>query len=92
LRLTDLLALFHLEPPISDAIADGWSKLVETVLPTIGGTKHTEANIAFHFGAIYVLQIAQQMIAHRSGEELALVNMLDSELDDFMKSHSIAIQ
>jgi hypothetical protein len=82
-----------LEPPISYAISDGWSKFAETVLPTIGGTKHAEAHVAFHFGAIYVLQIAQQMIARRSGEELSLaMNMLDSELDDFMKSHAIAIQ
>ena len=44
-------------------LADGWSKFAETVLPTIGGTNHAEAHVAFHFDAMYVLQIAQQVIA-----------------------------
>jgi hypothetical protein len=40
-----------------------------------------------------VLQIAQQVFAHRSGEEAApALGMLDAELDEFMKSHAIAIQ
>jgi hypothetical protein len=82
-----------LDPPISHAIADGWSNFTETVLPTIGGTDRAQAHIAFHFGAMYVLQIAQQVIAERSGEEASLaLNMLDAELDEFMKSHAITIQ
>jgi hypothetical protein len=63
------------------------------VLPTIGGTNHAQAHVAFHFGAMYVLQIAQQVIADRSGEEVSLaLDMLVAELDQFMKSHAIAIQ
>jgi hypothetical protein len=31
-----------------------------------------QAHIAFHFGAMYVLQIAQQVIAERSGEAVSL--------------------
>jgi hypothetical protein len=74
-------------------LADGWSKFAETVLPTIGGTNHAEAHVAFHFDAMYVLQIAQQVIADRSGEEVSLaLDMLDAELDQFMKSYAIAIQ
>ena len=40
------------DPPISHAIADGWANFAETVLPTIGGNKHAQAQIAFHFGAM----------------------------------------
>jgi hypothetical protein len=82
-----------LEPPISHAIADGWASFPETVLPSIGGDEHAEAHIAFHFGALYVLQIAQQIIAERSGEEVSLaLGMLDGELDQFMRFHAVAIQ
>jgi hypothetical protein len=38
------------------------------VLPGVGGDKDAGAHIAFHFGAMYVLQIAQQMLALRSGK------------------------
>jgi hypothetical protein len=53
-------------PPSSHAIADGWASFAGTVLPSIGGNEHAQAQIAFHFGALYVLQIAQQVIAGRS--------------------------
>ena len=52
--------IIDLDPPISHAIADGWSSFVETILPTIGGTEHAQPHIVFHIGAMYVLQIAQQ--------------------------------
>jgi hypothetical protein len=82
-----------LDPPPSHAIADGWADFAATILPAIGGSAHAEAHIAFHFGAMYVLQIAQQMLALRSGEEVALaLGMLDAELDQFMKAHAVAIQ
>jgi hypothetical protein len=42
------------------------------VLPSVGGNEHAQAHIAFHFGAMYVLQIAQQVIAERSGEAVSL--------------------
>jgi hypothetical protein len=35
------------DPPISDAIADGWANFSETLLPTVGGTDRAQANIAF---------------------------------------------
>jgi hypothetical protein len=42
---------------------------------------------------MYVLQIAQQIIAERSGEEVSLaLGMLDAELDQFMRSHAVAMQ
>ena len=82
-----------LDPPISHAIAAGWADFAQTILPTIGGTNHAQAQIAFHFGAMYVLQIAQQVITERSGEETSLaLNMLDAELEQFMKSPAVAIQ
>jgi hypothetical protein len=81
------------DPPVSHAIADGWANFVETVLPSLGGDEHAEAHIAFHFGAMYVLQIAQQVIVDRSGEEVSLVlGMVDAELAQFIKAHAIAIQ
>jgi hypothetical protein len=81
------------DPPISHAIADGWANFVKTVLPSIGGNELAQAHIAFHFGAMYVLQIAQEVIADRSGDEVSLaLGMLDAELEQFMKSHAIAIQ
>jgi hypothetical protein len=68
-----------LDPPITHAIADGWANFAETVLPTIGGAARAEAHIAFHFGALYVLQIVEQIIEHRSGDELSLaLEMLDA--------------
>jgi hypothetical protein len=42
---------------------------------------------------MYVLQIAQQVIADRSGNEVSLaLGMLDAELDQFMKSHAVVVQ
>jgi hypothetical protein len=83
----------RLLPADNLAVIDGWADFAQTILPTIGGTNHAQAQIAFHFGAMYVLQIAQQVIAERSGEEASLaLNMLDAELDEFMKSHAITIQ
>jgi hypothetical protein len=79
------------EEPCS--IADGWADFAETVLPSIGGAKHAQAHIAFHFGAMYVLQIVEQVVAHKSAEAAALaLGMLDAELDQFMKAHAIVIQ
>jgi hypothetical protein len=43
---------FDDDPPISHSIADGCSSFVETMLPSIGGTNHAQAHIAFHFGAL----------------------------------------
>ena len=75
------------------AVIDGWADFAQTILPTIGGSSDAQAHIAFHFGAMYVLQIAQQMIADRSGEEVSLaLDMLDAELDQFMKAHAVAVQ
>jgi hypothetical protein len=61
-----------LNPPISRAIADGWADFAATVLPAIGGDTHAEADIAFHFSAIYVLQILEQVVEHGSAESVAL--------------------
>jgi hypothetical protein len=82
-----------LDPPISHAIANGWADFAQTILPGVGGSAHAEAHIAFHFGAMYVLQIALHILAERSGEEAALtLGMLDRELNEFMKAHAVAIQ
>jgi hypothetical protein len=55
-----------LEPTLSHAIADGWAEFTERVLPAIQDAEHAEARVAFYFGALYVLQLAQQVIADRS--------------------------
>jgi hypothetical protein len=79
--------------PISHAMADGWANFAETILPSIGGDEHAQAHIAFHVGAMYVLEIAQQVIARWSGEEASLaLGMVEAELDAFMKAHAIVIQ
>jgi hypothetical protein len=79
--------------PISHALADGWANFAETILPSIGGDEHAQAHIAFHVGAMYVLEIAQQVIARWSGEEASLaLGMVEAELDAFMKAHAIVIQ
>jgi len=44
-------------PPTTHAIAEGWAKFAETVLPGVGGGAHSEAHVAFHFGAMYALQL-----------------------------------
>jgi hypothetical protein len=81
------------DPPISHAITDGWADFAETILPSIGGTEHAQAHVAFHFGALYVLQIVEQVVAQRSVEEATLaLGMLDAELDEFMKSHALLTQ
>jgi len=80
-------------PPVSHAVADGWANFAETVLPSISGVEHAQAHIAFHFGALYVLQIVEQAVAHESAEAAALaLSTLGAELDEFMKAHAIAIQ
>ena len=82
-----------LDLPVSNAITAGWTDFAQTILPAIGGSTHAEAHIAFHFGAMYVLEIAKQVIAHTSGEEVLLaLGMLDAELDIFMKSHAVSVQ
>jgi hypothetical protein len=74
-----------IDPPISHAIADGWADFAETVLPSVGGNEHAEARVAFHFGAMYVLQLARGVIEARSGDEVSLaLGMLDAELEQFM--------
>jgi hypothetical protein len=62
-------------------------------LPGIGGSAHAEAHIAFHFGAMYVLQIVEQIVAERSAEGAALaLGMLDAEIEEFMQAHEVAVQ
>ena len=81
------------DPPISHAITDGWEEFAERVLPAIRGTEHAEAHVAFYFGAMYVLQLTQQVIADRSSDELSVaLDMLNVEVDQFVKSHAIVIQ
>jgi hypothetical protein len=47
----------------------------------------------FHVGAMYVLEIAQQVIAQWSGDEASLaLGMVEAELEQFVKSHAIVIQ
>ena len=42
---------------------------------------------------MYVLQLAQQVIADRSSDALSVaLDMLDAELDEFIKSHAIVVQ
>jgi hypothetical protein len=77
-----------LDPPTSHAIADDWNNFAETVLPSVGGYAHAEAHIAFHFGAMYALQILEQAVEHGSAEAAALaLSMLTAELEEFMKTH-----
>jgi hypothetical protein len=60
---------------------------------SIGGDKHAEAHIAFHFGAMNVLQILQQVVEHGSAEAAALaLSALTAELEEFMKAHAVAVQ
>jgi hypothetical protein len=56
------------DPPISHAIANGWAEFAATVLPAIDGTERGKANVAFHFGAMYVLQILKHVVARESAE------------------------
>jgi hypothetical protein len=80
-------------PPTGHAIADGWAEFAERVLPSIVGTQHAEAQVAFHIGAMYVLQLTQQVIVERSSEAVSLaLEMLEAEFEQFVKSHAIVIQ
>jgi hypothetical protein len=82
-----------LDPPISHAIADGWADFAATILPRIGGDAHAEAHVAFHFGAMYVLQLVGQVVAERSAEAAAVaLGMLNAELEEFMTAHAVAVQ
>jgi hypothetical protein len=82
-----------LDPPVSHAVAEGWANFAEVILPVVGGDEHAQAHIAFHFGALYVLQIIQQIVADRSVEGTALaLGVLDAELEAFMKAHAIVVQ
>jgi len=82
-----------LDPPITHAIADGWADFAQTILPAIDGDKHAEAHIAFHFGAIYLLQILEQVVEHGSAAAAALaLGTMTAELEEFMKAHAVAVQ
>jgi hypothetical protein len=59
------------DPLGTHAIADGWATFAETVLPIIGSAEYAQAHIAFHFGALYVLQLVGEIVARRSTEEAA---------------------
>jgi hypothetical protein len=81
------------DPPISLAIADGWEEFAERLLPAIRGTEHAGAHVAVYFGAMYVLQLTQRVIEERSSDALsAALDMLDAELEEFIKSHAIVVQ
>jgi hypothetical protein len=42
---------------------------------------------------LYTLQIVEQVVAHGAAEAAALaLDVLDTELDEFMKAHAIALQ
>jgi len=63
------------------------------ILPGIGGSTNAEAHIAFHFGAMYVLQILEHVVEHGSAEAAAIaLSALTAELDEFMKAHAVAVQ
>jgi len=82
-----------LDPPISHPIADGKSSFAETALPSMGDAEHDLAHVAFHFGAMYVLQLTEQVIADRSSEAVSIaLDMLNAELEHFVRSHAIVIQ
>jgi hypothetical protein len=82
-----------LDPPISHAIADGWADFTATILPVIDGDAHAEAHIAFNFDAMYVLQILDQVVEYGSGEAPTIaLSMLNSERDEFIKTHAVAFQ
>ena len=74
-------------------IADGWADFAGTILPAIGGDTHAEVHIAFHFGAMYLLQVLDQVVEHGSVEAAALtLSMLTAELDEFMQGHAVKTQ
>jgi hypothetical protein len=81
------------DQPTSHAIADGWQEFTERVLQSIRGAKDAEAQVAFHFGAMQVLQLTQRVIADRSGAAVSLASeMLEAELDESMKACAISTQ
>jgi hypothetical protein len=82
-----------LDPPPSHAITEGWADFAEMILPGVGGDKDAGAHIAFHFGAMYVLQMALHILADRSAEDAALaLGTLDAEIEDFLQAHAVAMQ
>ena len=81
------------DPPISHAIANGWADFAETILPAVSGDTHVAAHIAFHFGAMYVLQILENVVEHGSAEAATFtLSMLTAELKEFMKAHAVSVQ
>ncbi|HSY08557.1 MAG TPA: hypothetical protein VK820_08500 [Steroidobacteraceae bacterium] len=75
---------FDGDPPVSHAIANGWLEFAETALPAIAGTERGKANVAFHFGAMYVLHILQHVVARESAEAAGLaLGMLSAEIDEY---------
>jgi hypothetical protein len=83
----------ELDPPITPAIAEGRGEVRPNDFARVNGNAHSEAHVAFHFGALYVLQLVQQVVAERSAEAAALaLGMLNSELEEFMEAHAVAVQ
>jgi len=82
-----------LDDPISQAIANGWAHFAATVLPAVSGDARAEAHIAFYFGAMYVLQILENVVEHGSAEAATFtLSMLTAELKEFMKAHAVSVQ
>jgi len=53
----------------------------------------SQAHIAFHIGAMYVLQILEHVVDHGAVEAAALaLSTMTAELEEFMKAHAVAVQ
>jgi hypothetical protein len=52
----------------------GWADFTETVLPSSGAAAYAQAQIAFPFGALYVLQILEQVVTYKLAEAVALAS------------------
>jgi hypothetical protein len=71
----------------------GLGKLRPNGFAGIGGGTDAEAHIAFYFGAMYLLQLVEQIVADESAEKVALaLDMLNAELEEFLKAHAFTTQ
>jgi len=65
--------------PVSHAIADGWAEFAERVMPGVGGTTHGQAHVAVHFGALYVLQLSQEIVEQGYAHQALGPGVIDAD-------------
>jgi hypothetical protein len=80
------------DEPTSRVVAEGWTEFAQTLLPTIADTGQAPTQVAFYFGAMYLLHVVQPAIAGGSDEAVSLAfKLLEAELNELADARKLDI-